>query len=568
MEFNNKVITIINRIFYVLFFLVGFSLAVSISFMEITKTIAILLIIVIFILKWKEINISKILFILIVSLFFIVILSGFTSLDFDKSVKDFPKIFSCFFVLIIGIYFGSFYHTKEGKLHLKIFLITFLVFASLQSIYITAQYKYGFNLPSTSVLKIPQHKLLYNYVARYDICFNGCNELYDMGFIPTKEDTYFKTKITVPKEYENTPMEFRVWYAGRGFLKVDSLSISKIKNDNEMELIFQSNASKLPSKVGISENNSIIAKEDKSTGGYIIFGPYIRLSTGSYEISLKYSASGIDNTSISPDSRPTGTFTTPLHANIIFLMAFFVSLFFLVTKKINIILKILMIVLPMIIMLSGIIISSTRGSFIGLVAGFFVVVVLLFYNRYGIKAIIIGAVAFMILYYPTALLLIELNPRFEVLLFFQKGFMPDAYWSISQRFDLYQYAINGILDNPVLGHGLNTFWVVRPWGEVAFHAHNNYLQMAYTSGIIAMLIQLAIDIICIVILLKNILNKSINNDIRIISIVLLGLYIAFISYGLSDFIYFGGLSGNFIFILIGFIVSFFKTDIKFNNKRV
>lgn len=137
---------------------------------------------------------------------------------------------------------------------------------------------------------------------------------------------------------------------------------------------------------------------------------------------------------------------------------------------------------------------------------------------------------------------------------------PLAYWlykiSVQSRGDFWRSALNAIVDNPILGVGIDSFGdayliyrdliaLSHPWQEITDNAHNYYLEYAATGGLILAAAHFGIALLTLMAFLS--LQKKLNKfDPYVVS-----LFCAWIVFQLQSIIS----PGTIVLILWNFIIS-------------
>ena len=246
------------------------------------------------------------------------------------------------------------------------------------------------------------------------------------------------------------------------------------------------------------------------------------------------------NLGTSIEKHPIGTFTESLNLGVVFLFSsFIVPIFFLSSKKlreIHKIIRIAIILVLLVIFVGVIVISGTFEAYISIIIAYLFVISAYIHVKYKWKV----SIPIFIILSVSAYILISNTGEWFI---------------IKDNIDVYKYTLGKILEKPLTGHGFNTFNFVD-----YFHAHMNYLQVAYTNGVITAFLEIVIDIVCLIFLLRLILSREYSYEVKYSTIPILGIYIAFLVYGTMDFTYFGGLSGTFIFMVVGFIGSYYSIE--------
>lgn len=198
---------------------------------------------------------------------------------------------------------------------------------------------------------------------------------------------------------------------------------------------------------------------------------------------------------------------------------------------------------PLIITL-GIISSQTRAVYIAWIA--VTCLMLLLYKHVkdntGLKRLLI--------YFVFIIVLISLGVILASLVF------PDSiyvkrFYSISKFFDssrilLWRDSMKVFMKYPVIGSGIETFSYVfesaasqelRRMEVNRFfdNAHSNFVQTICTMGIVGIVSYIGLLVTAIILSAKRVLSKSLSPASRIIALPLLGSFIAYFMYGISDF---------------------------------
>ena len=121
------------------------------------------------------------------------------------------------------------------------------------------------------------------------------------------------------------------------------------------------------------------------------------------------------------------------------------------------------------------------------------------------------------------------------------------------RIAIYEKAYHSILDKPIIGNGPFTFFLKKGKCNFARHCHNNYLEIAYDSGILALLLIIIIDVIIALKLIGGIVKKDNKYSLKLIYISLIASYIAYFVYGISDLVMYNATLSPLVFLGIGII---------------
>jgi O-antigen ligase len=255
--------------------------------------------------------------------------------------------------------------------------------------------------------------------------------------------------------------------------------------------------------------------------------------------------------------RPSGTYTKPaLYASIAAITALLTLSIPYILKKHNdskkrkILYHTIFYVVSIIIFF-GIILSKTRGAMIAIAFSYFLYLFLhfLFLNR--TKRLIIIFIIILILVICFLLILINIFP--SILSKLESIINYFGSYEGNIRLNIYKTAWNEILEHPIIGNGPNTFHFYYQEKLYSWHSHNNYLEIAYGSGIPALITFLVMEIMLILKLIKYIINKNKKHINKIIALSILCAYITNILYGLSDYIIFAVTASPLLFFGIGLV---------------
>ena len=166
-----------------------------------------------------------------------------------------------------------------------------------------------------------------------------------------------------------------------------------------------------------------------------------------------------------------GLFYNPIPVGWMFAMGLLLSMhrIFVFERKIK-----LLMIFVCFIFLSMLIIAQSRGAFVGLMAGVFVLSVLRtgLLGRYLFLATLSIIFLFLITYFFTDYHLIKhLVSRGD-----------------SARFDIFNNALEAISQHPIFGHGFGASSVNMWKGKTFYHYHNIYLSTLFYGGIIGLLL--------------------------------------------------------------------------------
>lgn len=199
---------------------------------------------------------------------------------------------------------------------------------------------------------------------------------------------------------------------------------------------------------------------------------------------------------------------------------------------------------------ASIVLSKTRGAIIAGVIGVFVYIVIYiiaFKREHGLLMLgsfilILGACYMIVtMYFP------DTANKIHSIFVYGETYEGDC------RFEIYETSMDMINEQPFIGHGPYTFELEYNGCTKAYHSHNNYLETAYSMGIPALLILIAIDIIAVILLLRSIFSEKNRYYGRLASLGLLASYAGYFIYGMTDLTLFNATVSPLLFLGIGVI---------------
>ncbi len=206
--------------------------------------------------------------------------------------------------------------------------------------------------------------------------------------------------------------------------------------------------------------------------------------------------------------------------------------------------------------------TQTRAGILGFFVGVFVFLAILFFvKNHNIKTKIVVLISAILLFLGMFFIFDGMN-------FVNKFYsIKDA--SINNRILTWQSAIEGFKDKPILGYGLENqkyvfskYYNANNTEQWFDKAHNNYLDILLTSGILGFFVYLLIIFVVFFILFKSVLKKDFYLGALLISF--------FVAYLVQNFFIFDSIISYVFIISIFAFISFLKCEnyflIKIDNK--
>jgi len=227
-----------------------------------------------------------------------------------------------------------------------------------------------------------------------------------------------------------------------------------------------------------------------------------------------------------------------------------------------------LLLVSVLLMTGTLILTQSRSGYIGFIAGWMAVAVLVMPRRMRWMA---GSVLIVVVS-AAALVVFELGnnviPQIP-----RAGVPTDATWSLDTlegRFEVWSRAIYAIQDFPITGMGLNAFrnvapvlyplFLVPPDYDIA-HAHNEFLQAALDLGLPGLIAFSALYISAFG-MLRRIWRSAESIQwlvsLRVIALGLGGGLFAHAVYGMTDAVALGAKPGVLFWVILGLIVGLFE----------
>jgi putative inorganic carbon (HCO3(-)) transporter len=207
---------------------------------------------------------------------------------------------------------------------------------------------------------------------------------------------------------------------------------------------------------------------------------------------------------------------------------------------------------------SVLILSQSRGAWLGTAAGIGVVALIVWW-RWARWAAVAGAV-----FGSSALYWLKPWQKFLA----ASDTVSAGEVSLAQRVEIWSRAIYGIQDFPFTGMGMNAFrkvvhilyplFTIAPDMDIA-SAHNHILQVALDLGIPGMVAYVAIWAAVLVMLVK-VWRRSKDQFSRTVALGLIGGLVAYFVFQITDAIPLGAKVGVFWWVAIGIAVSLFRIE--------
>lgn len=258
------------------------------------------------------------------------------------------------------------------------------------------------------------------------------------------------------------------------------------------------------------------------------------------------------NLNITSYNRPTGTQNTPgNYASVSVMATLFIMMLPIFMQKTKVRTAQIIAYITAILIFTGIIISKTRGAmiacFIAIILYIFIYAFVFGKKRSGIILSIVTVFSIGALLLIFYLLFPDIIKRIGTIFnYFETN-------EGSCRYVIYEKSFLSVLDKPILGHGPYTFFMDLKRCNAVYHSHNNYLEIAYASGLPALIFFVAMEVLVIFKLFKNMLKNKSNHLKGIFYLALLTSYTAFMMYSFSDYMLVNVSASPFVFFMLGII---------------